>query len=171
MGSVKQAQGQAGHCKKSERAMHGSCHSQPSDGTLPRKLTPVVCQTGQGNVLYHRIESVHAVIWQAGTNWAGPVRIQIYYGPECPEHRQIEYTYTSKLIWSHTFLMMLTHSYDTQKYCIHTQISIYDKYYDFGTQLYLETKFFLLKLSPFNFKNSLTEFPYQNLRRYSQRGS
>ena len=31
----------------------------------------------------HRIGSVHAVIWQAGTNWAGPVRIQIYYGPEC----------------------------------------------------------------------------------------
>ena len=24
--------------------------------------------------------SVHAVIWQAGTNWADPVRIQIYYG-------------------------------------------------------------------------------------------
>ena len=32
---------------------------------------------------YHRIGSVHADIWQAGTNWAGPVRIQIYYGPEC----------------------------------------------------------------------------------------
>jgi len=31
-------------------------------------------------ILYHRIGSVHAVIWQAGTNWAGPVRIQIYYG-------------------------------------------------------------------------------------------
>ena len=30
----------------------------------------------------HRIRSVHAVIWQAGTNWAGPVQIQIYYGPE-----------------------------------------------------------------------------------------
>jgi len=29
---------------------------------------------------YHWIGSVHAVIWQAGTNWAGPVRIQIYYG-------------------------------------------------------------------------------------------
>ena len=29
------------------------------------------------------IGSVHAVIWQAGTNWAGPVRIQICYGPEC----------------------------------------------------------------------------------------
>ena len=29
------------------------------------------------------VGSVHAVIWQAGTNWAGPVRIQIYYGPEC----------------------------------------------------------------------------------------
>ena len=28
----------------------------------------------------HRIGSVHAVIWQAGTNWAGPFRIQIYYG-------------------------------------------------------------------------------------------
>ena len=28
------------------------------------------------------IGSVHVVIWQAGTNWAGPVRIQIYYGPE-----------------------------------------------------------------------------------------
>jgi len=26
--------------------------------------------------------SLQAVIWQAGTNWAGPVRIQIYYGPE-----------------------------------------------------------------------------------------
>ena len=32
---------------------------------------------------YHRIGSVHAVIWQAGTNWTGPLRIQIYYGPEC----------------------------------------------------------------------------------------
>ena len=32
---------------------------------------------------YHRIGSVHAVIRQAGTNWAGPVRIQIYYGPVC----------------------------------------------------------------------------------------
>jgi len=32
--------------------------------------------------VYHRIGSVHAVIWQAGTNWAGPVRIKIYYGPE-----------------------------------------------------------------------------------------
>ena len=32
---------------------------------------------------YHRIGSVHAVIWHAGTNWAGPVRIQIYYDPEC----------------------------------------------------------------------------------------
>jgi len=31
---------------------------------------------------YHRIGSVHAVIWQAGTNWAGPVRNQIYYDPE-----------------------------------------------------------------------------------------
>ena len=31
---------------------------------------------------YHRIGSVQAVIWQAGTNWAGSVRIQIYYGPE-----------------------------------------------------------------------------------------
>ena len=31
---------------------------------------------------YHRIWSIHAVIWQAGTYWAGPVRIQIYYGPE-----------------------------------------------------------------------------------------
>ena len=29
------------------------------------------------------VGSVHAVIWQAGTNRAGPVRIQIYYGPEC----------------------------------------------------------------------------------------
>jgi len=26
---------------------------------------------------------VYGVIWQAGTNWAGPVRIQIYYSPEC----------------------------------------------------------------------------------------
>ena len=25
--------------------------------------------------LYYRIGSVHAVIWQAGSNWAGPVRI------------------------------------------------------------------------------------------------
>ena len=32
---------------------------------------------------HHRIGSVQAVIWQAGTHWAGPVRIQIYYGPEC----------------------------------------------------------------------------------------
>ena len=31
---------------------------------------------------YHWIGSVHTVIWQAGTNWAGPVRIQIYYDPE-----------------------------------------------------------------------------------------
>ena len=30
----------------------------------------------------HSIGSVHAVIWQAGTNWADSVRIQIYYGPE-----------------------------------------------------------------------------------------
>ena len=30
----------------------------------------------------HRIGSIHAVIWQVGTNWAGPVRIQIYYDPE-----------------------------------------------------------------------------------------
>ena len=28
-------------------------------------------------------QSVHAVLWQASTNWPGPVRIQIYYGPEC----------------------------------------------------------------------------------------
>ena len=27
------------------------------------------------------IGSVHTVIWQAGTNWTGPVQIQIYYGP------------------------------------------------------------------------------------------
>ena len=47
---------------------------------LPRKLTPVVCQSGQGDVLYQRIGSVHAVIWQAGRNQEGPVRIQIYYG-------------------------------------------------------------------------------------------
>ena len=26
----------------------------------------------------HKIGSVHAVIWQAGTNWAGPVLIRIY---------------------------------------------------------------------------------------------
>ena len=32
---------------------------------------------------HHSIGSVQAVIWQDGTNWAGPVRIQIYYGPEC----------------------------------------------------------------------------------------
>jgi len=38
------------------------------------------------NMGYHRIGSVHAVIWQAGTNWAGPVRIQIYYGPDCYKH-------------------------------------------------------------------------------------
>ena len=55
---------------------------------MPRKLTPVVCclvrttyctEYGQ-ETGYHRIGSVHAVIRQAGTNWAGPVRIQIYYG-------------------------------------------------------------------------------------------
>ena len=30
-----------------------------------------------------RIGSVHAFIWLAVTNWAGPVRIQSFYGPEC----------------------------------------------------------------------------------------
>ena len=33
--------------------------------------------------------SVHAVIWQAGTNWAGPVRIQIYCDPEWEERHKI----------------------------------------------------------------------------------
>jgi len=47
---------------------------------------------------YHRIGSVHAVIWQASTNWAGPVRIQIYYGPECKVLEQK----TAK-VWSTTF--------------------------------------------------------------------
>ena len=28
------------------------------------------------------VSLVKAVIWQAGKNWAGPVRIQVYYGPE-----------------------------------------------------------------------------------------
>ena len=38
---------------------------------------------------YHRIGSVHAVIWQAGTNWAGPVRFQIYYGPVCIDRLKV----------------------------------------------------------------------------------
>ena len=37
---------------------------------------------------YHRIGSIYAVIWQAGTNWAGPVRI--YYGPEWITHLFLE---------------------------------------------------------------------------------
>ena len=49
---------------------------------MRRKLTPVVRKSGKGDVLCHRIGSVQAVFWQAGTNWAGPVRIQIYYCPE-----------------------------------------------------------------------------------------
>ena len=47
---------------------------------------------------YHRIGSVHADIWQAGTNRAGPGRIKIYYGPECKVLEQK----TAK-VWSTTF--------------------------------------------------------------------
>ena len=48
--------------------------------------------TGYG----HRIGSAHAVIWQAGTNWAGPVRIQIYYGDRV--HLNIEMMFTVSLV-------------------------------------------------------------------------
>ena len=78
VGSVKQAQFQAGYSKKSERAMGVVMVSPPM----------ALCQ--KGDVMYRiwsrirlpRIGSVHAVIRQACTNWAGPVRIQIYYGLE-----------------------------------------------------------------------------------------
>ena len=55
-------------------------------GRLNRKIDPcrMLVWLGRRTVQnmepsYHRIMSIHAVIWQAGTNWAGPVRIQIYY--------------------------------------------------------------------------------------------
>ena len=60
-----------GTVKKSECAMGVVIVSSPTG----------LCQ--DGDVLHYRIGSVHAVIWQASTNWAGPVRYQIYYGPEC----------------------------------------------------------------------------------------
>jgi len=47
---------------------------------MPRKLALVVLVWLGRSTVRHRIWSVHTVIWQAGTNWAGPVRIQIYYG-------------------------------------------------------------------------------------------
>ena len=48
VGSAKQAQDQAGYCKKSECAWESS--QVALSWTMPRKLTPVVCQSGQGDV-------------------------------------------------------------------------------------------------------------------------
>ena len=57
---------------------------------------------------------VYAVIWQAGTNWAGPVRIQIYYGLEFffqifPNFYKQFYVATSKL-QTFSYISDTTHS-------------------------------------------------------------
>jgi len=65
---------------KSERAM-GVIVSPPT-GLCQENFPLSYVSLVMAKYCTYRIGSVHAVIWQAGTNWGGPVRIQILYGPE-----------------------------------------------------------------------------------------
>ena len=49
------------------------------------------------------VGSVHAVVWQACTNWAGPVRIQIYYG----DRVTLRYVLTMVVLGGKLFIKML----------------------------------------------------------------
>ena len=77
--SVKQDQ--AGYCKKSERAT-GVVIVSPPTGLYAKKIDPCCMLVWLERSSVQQDWASTRVIWQAGTNWAGPVRIQIYYGPE-----------------------------------------------------------------------------------------
>ena len=70
---------------------------------------------------YHRIGSVHAVIWQAGTNWPGSVRIQIYCGPEVhalKKYLSVFYVFTNQIVLLDTQQITTLVKWDCLRYTI-----------------------------------------------------